>query len=142
VIILDTNVLSEPLRPSPDERVVEWLDAQIVETLFLTTVTLAEVRYGIAALPSGKRRTGLAERFEAELLPLFAGRILPFDEPATLEYAALRGQARAAGLAIGDFDALIASIARAHRFGVATRDVAPFESAGVASVIDPFGTRQ
>jgi hypothetical protein len=138
VIILDTNVLSEPLRPSPDKRVVEWLDAQIAETLFLTTVTLAEVRYGIAALPTGKRKTGLTERFEADLLPLFAGRILAFDEPATHEYAILRTQARAAGLGIGDFDALIASIAKAHRFGVATRDVAPFEAAGVASVVDPF----
>ena len=138
MIILDTNVLSETLRPSPDKQVVEWLDAQIAETLFLTTITLAEVRYGIAALPTGKRKTGLDERFEAELLPLFAGRVLAFDEPATREYALLRSQTRAAGLAIGDFDALIASIAKAHRFGVATRDVAPFEAAGVPSVIDPF----
>jgi predicted nucleic acid-binding protein len=138
VIILDTNVLSEPLRPSPDMQVVQWLDAQIAETLFLTTLTLAEVRFGIAALPSGKRKSGLTDRFEAEVLPLFAGRILAFDEPATREYATLRGRARTAGLAIGDFDALIASIAKAHRFGVATRDAAPFEAAGVASVIDPF----
>lgn len=138
MIILDTKVLSEPLRPSPDERVVEWLDAQIAETLFLTTVTLAEVRYGIAALPTGKRKAGLTERFEADVVPLFAGRILAFDEPATHEYAAIRARARATGLSIGDFDALIASIAKSHRFGVATRDVAPFEAAGVASVIDPF----
>ncbi len=138
MIILDTNVLSEPLRPSPDRRVVEWLDAQIAETLFLTTVTLAEVRYGIAALPSGKRKTGLTERFEADLLPLFDGRILTFDEPAAHEYAILRAKTRAAGLAIGDVDALIASIANARRFGVATRNVAPFEAAGVSSVLDPF----
>lgn len=138
MIILDTNVLSEPLRSSPDGRLVEWLDAQIAETLFLTTITLAEVRYGIAALPTGKRKTSLSDRFEAELLPLFAGRVLTFDEPATREYAILRAQTRAAGMAIGDFDALIASIAKAHRFGVATRDVAPFEAAGVATVVDPF----
>lgn len=138
MIILDTNVLSEPLRPSPDARVVEWLDAQITETLFLTTVTLAEVRYGIAALPRGKRKAGLTERFEAEVLPLFEGRILPFDEPAAREYAALRTKARSAGLAIGDFDAVLASTAKAHRFGVATRDVAPFEAAGVGVVVNPF----
>lgn len=138
MIILDTNVLSEPLRPSPDARVVEWLDAQVAETLFLTTVTLAEVRHGIAALPDGKRKRGLGERFEDEVVPLFAGRVLAFDEPATHEYAALRTRARSAGLAIGDFDALIASIARAQRFGVASRDTAPFEAAGVVSVIDPF----
>lgn len=138
MIILDTNVVSEPLRPSPDQAVVAWLDAQMAETLFLTSITLAEVRYGIAALPSGQRRTSLGERLEGEVLPLFAGRILSFDEPATREYATIRAQTRAAGLAIGDFDALIASIATAHRFGVATRDVAPFEAAGIATVINPF----
>lgn len=138
MIILDTNVLSEPLRPTPDGRVVEWLDAQVAETLFLTTITVAEVRFGIAALPTGHRRTSLAERLETVVLPLFAGRVLAFDEPATREYALLRARTRAAGLAIGDFDALIASIARAHRFGVASRDVAPFEAADIATVINPF----
>lgn len=138
MIILDTNVLSEPLRPSPDPRVVDWLDIQAPETLFLTTVTLAEVRYGIAALPPGKRKTNLAERFETELLPLFEGRILTFDEPATRASADIRARARAAGGAIGDLDALIAGIARARRFGVATRDVQPFEAAGITPVIDPF----
>ena len=138
MIIIDTNVLSEPLRPAPDTRVLEWLDAQVAETLFLTTITLAEMRYGIAALPAGKRRTRLAKRFEADVLPLFEGRILAFDESASREYAELRSRSRAAGQAIGDFDALIAGIANAHRFGVATRDVAPFEAAGVSTVIDPF----
>jgi len=138
VIIIDTNVLSEPLRPLPNQRVVAWLDAQVSETLFLTTITVAEVRYGIAALPAERRRIDLAERFESEVLPLFAGRVLAFDEPASSEYAVLRAGSRAAGRAIGDFDALIAGIARAHGFGVATRDVAPFEAADVRPVIDPF----
>lgn len=138
MIILDTNVLSEPLRPDPDQRVVQWLDAQIAETLFLTTVTIAELRYGIAALPAGKRRTTLADRFESVILPLFAGRVLDFDEPATREYATLKARARQRGLAIGDFDAVIASIANAHTFGVATREVAPFKAAGVREVINPF----
>lgn len=138
MIILDTNVVSEPLRPAPDQLVVQWLDAQIAETLFLTTVTVAELRFGIAALPPGRRRTGLEDRFEGDVLPLFAGRILGFDEPATREYAALRARARQQGLAIGDFDALIASIAKVYRFAVASRDVAPFVTAGVREVINPF----
>jgi len=137
VIILDTNVISEPLRAKPGAGVVAWLDAQAVETLYLTTISLAEVRYGIACLPKGARRQKLHDRFEGEFLPLFHGRTLAFDEPATTAYAALRAQARAQGRAIGDFDALIASIASARGFTVATRDTAPFEVAGVA-VVNPF----
>jgi toxin FitB len=137
VIILDTNVISEPLRPRPGAGVVAWLDAQAVETLYLTTIGLAEVRYGIACLPKGARRQKLHDRFEGEFLPLFRGRTLAFDEPATVVYATLRTQARAQGRAIGDLDALIASIASAKGFTVATRDTAPFEAVGVA-VVNPF----
>jgi toxin FitB len=135
VIILDTNVISEPLRPKPGAGVVAWLDAQAPETLYLTTISLAEVRYGIACLPEGRRRQTLHDRFEGEFLPLFHERTLAFDEPATIAYAALR--ARALGSPIGDFDALIASIASVTGFTVATRDTAPFEAAGVA-VVNPF----
>jgi predicted nucleic acid-binding protein len=137
VIILDTNVISEPLRPRPSADVVAWLDAQAIETLYLTTISLAEMRYGIACLPEGARRKKLHDRFEGEFLPLFHGRTLAFDDPATTVYAALRGQARAQGRPIGDFDALIASIASATGFTVATRDTTPFEAAGVV-VVNPF----
>lgn len=137
MIILDTNVISEPLRPRPVPGVVAWLDAQVVETLYLTTISLAEVRYGIACLPKGRRRQLLNDRFEGEVLPLFRGRVLAFDEPATAAYAALRARARAQGRTLGDFDALIASIAAATGFTVATRDTAPFAVAGV-SVVNPF----
>jgi toxin FitB len=137
VIILDTNVISEPLRPKPSADVVAWLDAQAVETLYLTAISLAEVRYGIACLPEGARRQTLHDRFEGEFLPVFRGRTLPFDESATTAYAALRARARGQGQAIGDFDALIASIASVTGFTVATRDTAPFEAAGVA-VVNPF----
>jgi toxin FitB len=137
VIILDTNVISEPLRPKPGAGVVAWLDAQAVETLYLTTISLAEVRYGIACLPEGRRRQNLHDRFEGEFLPLFHGRMLAFDEPATSAYASLRAQARAQGSTIGDFNALIASIASVTGFTVATRDTAPFEAVGVA-VVNPF----
>src|SRR5262245_58099992 len=90
VIILDTNVISEPLRPRPGPGVVAWLDAQAVETLYLTTISLAEVRYSIACLPRGARRNKLHDRFEADFLPLFHGRTLAFNEPAAAAYAALR----------------------------------------------------
>jgi predicted nucleic acid-binding protein len=103
----------------------------VVETLYLATITLAEVRYGIACLPKGGRRQKLHDRFEGQFVPLFHGRTLAFDETATTAYAALRARA------IGDFDALIASIASATGFMVATRDTAPFEAVGVA-VINPF----
>lgn len=95
------------------------------------------MRYGIACLPEGRRRQQLHDRFEGEFLSLFQGRTLAFDEPAITAYATLRAQARAQGLAIGDFDALIASIASATGFTVATRGTAPFEAAGVA-VVNPF----
>lgn len=137
MIILDTNVISEPLRSRPAARVVAWLDAQVIETLYLTTISLAEVRYGIACLPDGQRRQRLHDRFEGEFVPLFHGRTLAFDEPATAAYATLRGRARARGLAIGDFDALIASIATVTGFTVATGDTAPFLAAGV-TVVNPF----
>lgn len=137
MIILDTNVISEPLRPRPGAGVVTWLDAQAIETLYLTTIGLAEVRYGIACLPEGRRRQELQDRFESEFVPLFHGRMLAFDEPASTAYATLRAQARAQGLAVGDFDVLIASIARVTGFAVATRDTAPFEATGVA-VVNPF----
>ena len=137
MIILDTDVVSEPLRPKPHEGVVGWLDAQAVDTLYLTTISLAEVRFGIAALPAGKRRQKLHDRFEDEVLPLFAGRTLGFDEPSTSAYAALRCRARANGHAIGQVDALIAAIASVHDCTVATRDAAPFRAAGVG-VINPF----
>jgi hypothetical protein len=116
---------------------VEWLDAQSAETLYLTTVSLAEIRYGIAALPRGRRRTRLHELFEAQFVPVFAGRILSFDEHASATYGDLRAKARAAGKAIGDFDALIAAIASSREFVVATRDTSPFEAAGV-EVVNPF----
>lgn len=138
MIILDINVISEPLRSTPAQKVVDWLDAQVVATLFLTTITLAELRYGIAAMPPGRRRESLQRRVEGDLLDLFVGRILPFDEPASAEYGHLRAATRSAGKAGSDLDAMIAAIARAHGFAVATRDAAPFVAAGV-EVISPFG---
>jgi len=137
MILLDTNVVSEPLRRAPDVRVIEWIDAQPVETLFLSAITVAELRAGVALLPAGKRRAALQESLERQVLPLFAGRVLPFDLACTNAYAELMAKARTAGLAIATADGYIAAIAAANGFSVATRDTQPFEAAGVA-VIDPW----
>jgi predicted nucleic acid-binding protein len=137
MILLDTNVISEPLRPTPEASVIEWIDSQPLETLFLSAITVAELRAGVALLPSGKRRTGLQESLEKRVLPLFAGRVLPFDLACTLAYAGLLAKARSAGLAIATADGYIAATAAANGFAVASRDTAPFEAAGVA-VINPW----
>ena len=127
MILLDTNVVSEPLRPAPETRVIEWIDAQPLETLFLSAVTVAELRAGVALLPPGRRRSGLQQNLEGRVLPLFAGRVLPFDLACTQEYAALMAKARAAGLAI----------AAANGSAVATRDAGLIKAAG-AAVINPW----
>jgi predicted nucleic acid-binding protein len=95
--LLDTNLVSEPWKPRPDPHIVAWIDAQAVETLFLSAVTVAALRFGIAALPDGKRRNVLHERLERDLLAVFAGRVLPFDLAASRAYAELMAKARIAG---------------------------------------------
>ena len=137
MILLDTNVVSEPLRPAPELRVIEWIDAQAMETLFLPAITVAELRAGVALLPAGKRRAGLQENLEKRVLPLFAGRVLPFDLACTQAYATLMAKARGAGLAVAPADGYIAAIAAANGFAVATRDTSAFEAAGV-TVINPW----
>ena len=137
MILLDTHVMSEPLRQAPEQRVIAWIDAQPMETLFLSAITVAELRAGVALLPAGKRRAGLQENLEKRVLPLFVGRVLPFDMPCTQAYAALMATARAAGLAIATADGYIAAIAAANGLAVATRDTGPFEAAG-AAVINPW----
>ena len=137
MILLDTNVVSEPLKASGDMNVLAWIDAQIIETLYLSTISLAELRFGIAALPEGKRRDTLHASLEQRVLPLFAGRILSFDDPASRAYAALRARARTAGQAIAPTDGYIAAIAATHGFAVATRDTSLFGAAGL-TVINPW----
>jgi toxin FitB len=137
MILLDTNVVSEPLRPAPDARVIAWIDAQALETLFLSAITVAELRAGVALLPAGKRRANLQESLETQVLPLFAGRVLPFDLACTQAYAQLMAKARAAGLAVASADGYIAAIAAANGLAVATRDKSAFEAAE-AKVINPW----
>ncbi|NKM57950.1 PIN domain-containing protein [Rhizobium anhuiense] len=137
MILLDTNVLSEPWKPAPDERVVAWLDAQAIETLFLSVMTIAELRFGIAAMPLGKRQTILRDRLEGEVLPHFSERILSFNLASSQFYSELMVRARVSGRAIGTSDGYIAATAAANGLAVATRDTSPFEAAGL-KVINPW----
>ncbi|KAF3998700.1 type II toxin-antitoxin system VapC family toxin [Glaciimonas immobilis] len=137
MILLDTNVVSEPLKVSGDTNVLAGIDAQVIETLYLSTISLAELRFGIAALPEGKRRDMLQSSLEKRVLPLFAGRILSFDDAASRAYATLRARARNAGQAIAPTDGYIAAIAATHGFAVATRGTSPFGAAGL-TVINPW----
>ena len=137
MILLDTNVISEPQRREPNARVLEWIDAQALETLYLSAITVAELRAGITLMPAGKRRDSLHDNMEKRLLPMFANRVLSFDMACTKAYAELLAKCRAAGLAVETADAFIAAVALANGFAVATRDTRPFEAAGV-NVINPW----
>lgn len=138
MILLDTNVVSEPLKPRPDPAVLAWLDAQAPQTLWLGSIVLAELLAGVAALPAGRRRTALAEAVERQVLPLFEGRVLPFDAAAARAFAAVQAGATAAGNPISFADAAMAAIAAAQGFALATRNVRDFKGTGV-SLIDPWG---
>ena len=137
MILLDTNVVSEPLRHAPDEHVIKWIDAQPLETLYLSVITVAELRARVALLPTGRRRANLHENIEMQVLPVFAGRVLPFDMACTNAYASLLEKARAIGQVVETADACIAAIAITNGFAVATRDTRPFLAAGV-TVINPW----
>jgi hypothetical protein len=137
MILLDTNVVSEAMRPRPDHNVVRWLDAQAVETLCLSTVSLAELLLGIESLPAGKRRKALATALAEQVVTLFAERIVPFDLAAAQTYAKIVTHARRHGHPIAVADAQIAAIAASRHFSVATRDEAPFQAAGVP-IVNPW----
>ncbi len=140
MILLDTNVVSEAMKPEPDEAVRAWLDEQAAETLFLSSVTVAELMFGIGALPDGKRKDKLTDAVEG-VMELFADRILPFDTDAARHYAELAVKARAAGKGFPTPDGYIAAIAASRGFVVATRDTSAFDAAGL-EVIDPWSAEQ
>ncbi len=134
MILVDTNVVSEPMKKRSDPRVVAWLDRQKAETLFISTITVSEIPFGVAALSTGRRRSRLAEAFERESERLFEGRILSFDLAAARAYASVMSGARAKGLSLAMADGQIATVAAANRLAVATRAEAPFRAAGVNTV--------
>ena len=136
MIILDTNVVSEAMKPKPNPVVRAWLNDQAAETLYLSSVTLAELLFGIAALPSGKRKEMLALTLEG-LMGLFKDRVLPFDVEAARHYADLAVVAKVSGLGFPTPDGYIAAIAASRGFIVASRDTAPYEAARV-TVINPW----
>lgn len=140
MIVLDTNVISELWKIQPAPQVLAWMDDQMIETLYLSAVTVAELRFGLAAMPAGKRRTTYQDRLEREVIPAFAGRVLPFDLEASRAYARLMAAAKTAGNAIGKADGYIAASAASFGYKVATRDTSPFEAAGLA-VINPWENR-
>ena len=137
MILLDTNVLSELMRAKPVPGVLAWVDAQPSSELFTSAITVAEILYGIARMPDGKRKQGLLElatlMFEEDL----AGRILPFDTEAAVHYAGLAAESEAKGKVVDMADGQIAAIAALHDVRVATRNVRHFDYLGVP-VINPW----
>ena len=134
MILIDTNVVSEPMKTRSDPRVVAWLDRQTPETLFISTITVSEILFGVAALPAGRRRSRLGEAFEREIERLFEGRVLSFDLAAARAYAVLMSGARTKGAPLAMADGQIAAVATANKLAVATRDEAPFRAAGVRTI--------
>jgi len=137
MIILDTNVISELLKPKPVEQVEAWLSAQDGAQLFFTTIGEAELRHGVALLPKGKRRTALTTAIDGILEEDLRNRILAFDRPAALAYAEIAAERRAAGRPISQFDCQIAAIARSHDAVVATRNIDDYQGCGIG-IINPW----
>jgi predicted nucleic acid-binding protein len=137
MIIVDTNVVAELMKASPAQRVVSWMNDQEAPTLFLTTITLGEIGYGLEILPQGRRRLHLEEGFVRVVAEAFTGRILPFDEEAARHYGALMGRRKEMGRPLSVLDGQIAAITRARGGAVATRNVRDFVECGV-EVINPF----
>ncbi len=136
MIILDTNVVSEPGKPQPSERVLRWF-TQFSSELYVTAITQAEMHYGFLRLPAGKKRTALIEQARQIFTADFAGRVLPFDSSAAEEFAAIAAEREKAGLEVKIFDSQIAAIARTHGASVATRDTKDFLHTGV-TLINPW----
>lgn len=136
MIVLDTNVLSELMRETPAPAVVGWLGGHAAADLFTTSLSEAEIFFGLALLPKGKRRLEL-ERAGRGLFDDFQGRVLPFESAAARAYAEIGSARRRQGRPIATLDAQIAAIARVHQATLATRNAGDFEHCGV-TVIDPW----
>ncbi|MDS4019235.1 MAG: type II toxin-antitoxin system VapC family toxin [Candidatus Competibacter sp.] len=137
MIILDTNVVSEMMKTAPSRIVLDWLNAQDAASLYVTTITLAEIGYGLRLLPDGQRRRLLVERFDRFIARAFEQRILSFDEPAARAYGNIMGHRKELGRPISVTDGQIAAIARSKGFGIATRNIKDFDDSQIA-LIDLF----
>ena len=136
MIVLDTNVLAEEMRPAPEPAVHDWLWRQNPMDLFTTAVTEAEIFFGVTVMPDGKRKREL-DAAAQRIFALFAGRILPFDSTASREFALIVTDRRRAGRPIEAFDAQIAAIARSRGMALAMRDLQDFAGTGVR-LVDPW----
>lgn len=137
MIVLDTNVVSELMRPVPEPSVEAWVAGRDGTALFLTAVSEAELRYGVAVMPTGRRRDVLSTALDAMLRQDFAGRVLPFDRDAAQTYATIAADRRLAGRPVAQSDAQIAAIARSRSMAVATRNLQDFEDMGI-ELINPW----
>ena len=139
MILLDTNVVSEVMKVSPAEVVLNWLNQQESSALYVSTITIGEIAYGLRILPDGKRRAALSDKFEQFIAQAFAQRVVDYDEPAARVYGEIMGVRKESGRPMSVPDGQIAAIARCSHLAVATRNVADFEACGV-ELIDPFAS--
>jgi toxin FitB len=137
MIILDTNVVSEPLKLKPSRAVLDWLDAQEPQTLYLTAINLAELLAGVEVMPSGRKRTALRAALDDDVLPLFEGRILPFDKTAATAFSKINTKLQSAGRSMSFADCAIAAIAQANGFSLATRNIRDFISTEI-EIVSPW----
>jgi toxin FitB len=137
--LLDTNVPSELTRPVPDSRVTNWVKAQDNISLYMSVVSVGELRKGITLLPQGKRRAQLEQWFEHYLLPLFADRVLPVTQRVGNRWGVLDAQCQLRGTSVNTADGMIAATALEHNLTLVTRNVRDFERLGVA-ILDPWDT--
>jgi predicted nucleic acid-binding protein len=141
MIILDTNIVSEMMKDTPAPIVVAWMNDQPASALFLSTITLGEIVYGLRVLPLGRRRRQLEEGFERLIAEGFSGRILAFDEGAARHYGEIMGRRKEIGRPLAALDGQIASIARTKGYALATRNVRDFVECGV-EILNPFEPRE
>lgn len=141
MIILDTSIVSETLRPQPSAKVLAWLAAQPAAALFTTTITRGEILYGVRLLPKGRRRDALQAAVTAIFDEDFANRTLPFDSNAANDYADIAAMRKSRGMPISQFDAMIAAVTRSRGAILATRNVKDFTHCGV-EIIDPWTFRR
>lgn len=137
MIVIDTNIISEIMRPQPDDSVITWLDQQDTSTLYVTTISIAEIRYGLEILPEGGRKQRMTHQFNAYIKHAFEARVLDFTLDAANQYAAFMAYRRKVGLPMSMADGQIAAIASVYHFAVATRNTKDFAECGL-TLMNPF----
>lgn len=137
MILLDTNIISELMRPKPQPAVVQWLNNQDALDVYISAITIAEIEYGLKVLPEGQKRWGLKQKFDWLIAQGFSERVLDFTSEAALHYADIMAYRRSLGLPMSVPDGQIAALTRLKRFTLATRNVKDFEDCGLM-LVNPF----